>query len=146
MAHINLVKLCVGAEKVEDLILWQGTRARAAEARGEAYLPYHTTRMWPKRAAELLDGGSLYWVFKGFILARQKVLRLDEALGADGITRCRIVMAQEIIRTRAAPRRPFQGWRYLTPEDAPPDLPKGREDDDELPNDLSLALADIGLR
>jgi len=146
VAHINLVKLCVGAEKVEDLILWQGQRAKAAEARGEAYLPYHTTRMWPKRANELLAGGSLYWVFKGFILARQLVLRLDEDLGNDGITRCRIVMSRDIIRTQAAARRPFQGWRYLTMEDAPPDLPKGRESDDELPEDLSLALADIGLR
>lgn len=146
VAHINLVKLCVGAEKVEDLILWQGQRTKAAAARGEAYLPYHTTRMWPKRAAELLAGGSLYWVFKGFVLARQEVLRLDEDLGADGITRCRIVMSRDIIRTQAAPRRPFQGWRYLTMEDAPPDLPKGRESDDELPEGLSLALADIGLR
>lgn len=102
--------------------------------------------MWPKRADEVLAGGSLYWVFKGFILARQPILRLDAAEGADGINRCRIVMARGVIRTRAAPRRPFQGWRYLTPEDAPPDLAGTRASEEDLPHELSLALAEIGLR
>ena len=71
--------------------------------------------MWPKRADELLNGGSLYWVFKGMILARQTVLRLEEVPGEDGITRCGIVLGKDIIRTEPVPRRPFQGWRYLAP-------------------------------
>jgi hypothetical protein len=102
--------------------------------------------MWPKREAELLNGGSLYWVFKGFILARQRVLRLDEVIGEDGIRRCGIVMGQEVVRTESVPRRAFQGWRYLTPEDAPADLNLARRDEDELPHELSAALADIGIR
>ncbi len=143
---VNLIKLCVGADSVEDLVLWQGQRAAKAKARGQDYFPWHVTRMWPKRAAEILNGGSLYWVFKGFVLARQPILRFDPRLGDDGITRCAIIMSPEIIRTQAAPRRPFQGWRYLSTEDAPPDLAKDRQFDDDLPLEMRLALAEIGLR
>jgi hypothetical protein len=140
--RINLVKLCVGAERVEDLIDWQRERA-AGLPDG---MPRHVTRMWPKRESELLNGGSLYWVFKGFILARQRVLRLDEVLGADGINRCAIVLNPEVIRTDSVPRRPFQGWRYLDPKDSPADLRRTAATDDSLPPDLQAALADIGVR
>lgn len=139
---IHLVKLCVGAEQVEDLIVWQDSR-RALRDDG---CPVHVTRMWPKRGAELLAGGSLYWVFKGAILARQRVRALEECTGADGIRRCAIVLDPEVVLTTSALRRPFQGWRYLTPADAPRDLPKQRKGDDSLPPELSAALADIGLR
>lgn len=139
---LNLIKLCVGADAVEDLIDWQKTRA-ALNADG---LPRHVTRMWPKRAEELLDGGSLYWVFKGVVLARQRILRLDEVPGADGVVRCGIVLDPAIARTEPQPRRPFQGWRYLKPDEAPRDLPAMRAGDDTLPPELSAALADLGLR
>lgn len=138
---INLIKLCVGAEAVQDLLDWQGT----PRAHGPDGLPRHVTRMWPKRAEELLNGGSLYWVFKGMVLARQRILRLDEVTGGDGITRCGIVLDPDVVLTRAAPRRPFQGWRYLRPEDAPADLPAGRTQEDALPEDLDRALAEIGV-
>lgn len=138
---INLVKLCVGCDSVEQLAAWQETRAGS----DPDWRPRHVTRMWPKRAAELVAGGSLYWVIKGVILARQKVIRLDEVTGEDGIRRCGIVMEREIVRTRPAPRRAFQGWRYLDPADAPPDLPAQRADDDALPPDLSGKLAEIGI-
>jgi len=141
MNSINLIKLCVGAESVESQIEWQAT-ARAKTPDG---LPRHVTRMWPKRAAELLNGGSLYWVIKGQIRCRQYILRLDEVLGDDGIRRCAIVFDPEIIRTQSPLRRPFQGWRYLRPEDAPPDLPKERQSEDALPDDLNRALAEIGV-
>ena len=139
---INLVKLCVGAERVEDLEAWQIARAGGRPG----YEPRHVTRMWPKREAELLNGGSLYWVFKGLILARQRVLRLDEVIGEDGIRRCGIVMDAQVVRTESVPRRAFQGWRYLTPQDAPADLTLARQDEDELPHELSAALAEIGIR
>jgi len=138
---IHLVKLCVGAATVEDLENWQKMRAQGAAD----YQPRHVTRMWPKRAEDLLNGGSLYWVFKGLILARQPILRLDEVIGDDGIRRCGIVMQRQIIRTQPAPRRPFQGWRYLAPQDAPPDLPPGRSGEDPLPAPLSAALSEIGI-
>lgn len=140
--HINLVKLCVGAERVEDLIDWQ--RRRMAET--GAPTPFHITRMWPKRSEELLAGGSLYWVFKGAILARQPVFGLEERQGEDGIKRCAIVLDAQVIRTEAAPRRPFQGWRYLTPEDAPRDLAHARRAEPGLPPALAAALADLGVR
>jgi hypothetical protein len=142
MDSLHLIKLCVGAETVEDLLIWQ----RNPRAKGPDGLPRHITRMWPKRAAELLGGGSLYWVFKGVILARQRILRLDGVTGSDGITRCAIVLDPEVVRTMAATRRPFQGWRYLKAEDAPRDLPKARKGDDSLPPELDAMLAEIGLR
>lgn len=138
---IHLVKLCVGAEQVEDLITWQESR-RKLRRDG---CPVHVTRMWPKRDAELLNGGSLYWVFKGAILARQQVRALEETIGDDGIRRCAIVLDPEVVLTTSAPKRPFQGWRYLIEADAPRDLPKQRKGDDSLPPELSAALADLGL-
>lgn len=137
----HLIKLCVGTDSVEDLLEWQKT----PRSRGVDGLPRHVTRMWPKRAEALLNGGSLYWVIRGQVLCRQRVLRLDEVTGGDGILRCGIVLDPEIRRTQAAQRRPFQGWRYLAPADAPPDLPKTRASDDALPEDLNRALAEIGV-
>ena len=140
--HINLVKLCVGAERVEDLLDWQKT----PRAKGPDGLPRHITRMWPKRAEDILNGGSLYWVFKGVILARQRILRLDEVTGQDGITRCALVLDPQVHRTEAVPRRPFQGWRYLPPDQSPRDLPKARAAEPDLPPRLMAALAEIGVR
>lgn len=139
---LNILKLCVGAESVEDLIQWQDQH-RHHWAPGTAE---HITRMFPKREAEVLDGGSLYWVIKGQILARQRILGLDPRQGADGIDRCALVLDLEVIRTEPAARRPFQGWRYLPVDESPRDLPKGRALDDALPPALALALAEIGLR
>lgn len=138
---VNLVKLCVGAEQVEDLLAWQRLRADQSPDG----LPRHVTRMWPKREAEILDGGSLYWVFKGLILCRQRVLRLDEVTGEDGILRCAIVLDPEVTRTEPRPRRPFQGWRYLPTEDAPADLRAGAAAEPSLPSFLARELADIGV-
>ena len=139
---LNIIKLCVGAESVEDLLDWQSqNRDRWAPGTSE-----HVTRMWPKRADEVLDGGSLYWVVKGAILCRQRILALEERRGSDGVARCALVMDAEVIRTEAAPRRPFQGWRYLAASESPRDLPKGRAADDALPPELARALAEIGLR
>ena len=140
-SYVNLVKLCVGAESVEDLAGWQAARG----AGNPGYEPRHVTRMWPKREEELLAGGSLYWVFKGVILARQRIVRLDEAIGEDGVRRCGLILDREIVRTNPAPRRPFQGWRYLPAEDAPRDLPKARDSDSELPLELEAKLAEIGI-
>ena len=139
--HIHLVKLSVGSDTVESLTEWQKThRARVSDG-----LPRHVTRMWPKREAELLKGGSLFWVIKGFLQCRQRILRLDEVIGKDGIRRCAIVLDPEIVRTTNVRKRPFQGWRYLAIEDAPIDLPKRAFDDDPIPPSLAGALADIGV-
>ncbi|MDB3921234.1 DUF1489 domain-containing protein [Paracoccaceae bacterium] len=138
---IHLVKLSVGSEDVEDLRAWQATK----RAQAEDGAPRHVTRMWPKREADLLKGGSIYWVIKGQLQCRQKILRLDEIYREDGIRRCAIVLDPEIIRTHLAQKRPFQGWRYLKPEQAPADLPSNRQDEEDLPVELAGALADIGV-
>ena len=138
---LNLIKLSVGSESVETQEAWQ-SQSQAQTADG---LPRHITRMWPKRSEALLNGGSIYWVIKGQIQSRQRILRLDEIIGQDGIRRCAIVLNPELHRTQSALRRPFQGWRYLTVDDAPPDLPKGRSNDDALPEALNRALAEIGI-
>jgi len=140
-APLHLIKLSVGTEGVDDLAAWQAS----IRAQGPDGLPRHVTRMWPKREAEILDGGSIYWVIKGVLQCRQRILRLDEVIGGDGIRRCAILLDPEIIRTTQALQKPFQGWRYLTAKDAPADLAKGRAHEDALPNELSAALAELGV-
>ncbi len=136
---LHLMKLCVGAASPEVLERWQRERFGADPAQ-------HVTRMWPKRESELLAGGSIYWVFKGTMLARQRLLGLEERIGPDGIRRCALILDPEVIRVAALPRRAFQGWRYLDPGDAPRDVPRGREAEPALPPALARELAEMGLR
>ncbi|MDZ4312331.1 MAG: DUF1489 domain-containing protein [Cypionkella sp.] len=139
---LNILKLSVGTESVDDLAQWHRAHAHVwAPGTTE-----HVTRMWPKREDEILNGGSLYWVIKGMIQARQRLVGLAERRGQDGILRCALVLDAELIRTENALRRPFQGWRYLDPAESPRDLPKTRAQDDTLPPALAAALAEIGLR
>lgn len=135
--YVNLVKLCVGVDSVDDLTSRIDAR-NSTETR-------HVTRMWPKRAQQLLNGGSLYWVIKGVVQARQKIVGLDEVIGQDGIRRCGIRLDARLIRTHGAPKRPFQGWRYLPPDQAPADLRTLRNSDADIPPALNSALAEIGV-
>ncbi|GGH02388.1 hypothetical protein GCM10007420_18300 [Glycocaulis albus] len=135
---LHLIKLCVGADTIEDLEAW-----RAKIAPGGKPM-YHVTRMSPKRADELLDGGSLYWVIKRVIQVRQRIIGLEEVTGSDGISRCCIWLDREIIRTAPRPKKPFQGWRYLTSADAPPDLSSPASGGEDLPDDLRAKLIEMG--
>ncbi|KIN63643.1 DUF1489 domain containing protein [Sulfitobacter noctilucicola] len=138
---VNLIKLSVGTESIEQLEAWQKQRSKQIE---DGHY-YHVTRMWPKREAEVTNGGSIYWVIKGEVQARQRVREFRERIGQDGIRRCAIMLEPEIIRVTPSLKRPFQGWRYLEPADAPMDLPKGRDQEAPLPDDLNRALAEIGV-
>ena len=139
--HIHMVKLSVGTESIEELMRWQAmTRAQGPDG-----APRHVTRMWPKQESALLNGGSIFWVIKGFIQCRQRIMRLNEVIGQDEIRRCAIVLDPGLIHTTSAIKRPFQGWRYLKPDDAPIDLSPDRKDEDHLPVELAGALADIGI-
>ena len=140
--RLHLIKLSVGTEDVADLAQWQSDR-RYQTPDG---LPRHVTRMWPKRDADILEGGSIYWVIKGVTLCRQRILRLDKVQGADGIPRCAIVCDPDLVRVEPTRRAAFQGWRYLAPADAPADLSRARPGEDDLPPALSAALAALGLR
>jgi hypothetical protein len=140
---VHLLKLCVGCDAVDDLVSWQAERLAEARAAGAPPFVFHVTRMWPRREAELLAGGSLYWVIRGLVLARQRILRLEPRRGEDGIERCAIRLDAAVVRTAPQPRRPFQGWRYLRPEDAPRDLITGPAAD--LPPGLAAGLALVGV-
>ncbi|WP_137128832.1 DUF1489 family protein [Rhizobium sp. FY34] len=142
---LHLLKLCVGADHIQDLRDWVSQRALTAMAAGLQPHSTHTTRMVPKRVDELLDGGSLYWVIKGQVAARQPLLGIETFTSGDGINRCNLVLAPEVIETVAQPKRPFQGWRYLTPEDAPRDLGALGDDVAAMPEELRRELIELGL-
>ena len=139
---LHLVKLCVGVSSVEELQASIDFRLHRRKEQGKAAERIHTTRMIPKRAAELLDGGSLYWVIKGNIQVRQPLADIRPFDDVEGIRRCDLVLEPRLILTRWQPRRAFQGWRYLKPDDAPSDL-KGSGDG--LPGELRQELAELGL-
>jgi hypothetical protein len=133
---LHLIKLCVGADTPEDLRVWRVQRAAGG------FRPIVHTRQTPKRVDEIVDGGSLFWVFKGQVLVRQSVMAI-ETLGEGPTKRCEILLADAMIRTAPQPRRAFQGWRYLDPKDAPPDLPMGGGDE-TIPQDLARELRELG--
>ncbi len=137
---LHMIKLCVGVDSVEDL----EAHVRGRLAVGQGAEQTHVTRVMPKRADEMLGGGSLFWVIKGQVQVRQPILRFDAIRTEDGVERCRIVLKPDFVRTWPLPKRPFQGWRYLTAEDAPADLGEGA-DLSELPPTLRRELAELGL-
>lgn len=141
-------KLCVGAQSIDDLKAWQAGRLAAVGSIG------HVTRMWPRRLEELLDGGSLYWIIKGVMTVRQPILAFEEwvdhetdiqTLGeVEGAKpKCHIVLSPEMVRVDPRPHRPFQGWRYLKPDEAPVDLGDGSQDG--VPPELAAELRAIGV-
>lgn len=133
-----MLKLCVGAEDIEDLANWQ---ARQMQRMPD---PVHHTRMFPKRAEEMLRGGSIYWVIKGAIRVRQRIVDLRHERDDEGREMCAVVFDPQLVRTYAQAKRPFQGWRYLKPEDAPRDLKSGEAALD-IPPDLDSALKQAGV-
>lgn len=142
---LHLQKLCVGCESPEDLRRWIDERMADRRRRGAPLEQVHTTRMTPKRADELLDGGSLYWVIKGVILVRQPLTALRATKGADGIDRCELVLTPQLVPVRPTPRRAFQGWRYLAMHEAPPDVAEDERKAPGLPAHLVAELVTLGL-
>ena len=140
---LHLIKLCVGADSVADLEEWVGERVRERKAKREAPRSLHVTRMTPTRAAEIVDGGSLYWVIKGQLAARQQVLEIEPFVDTDGIGRCRLWLAPQVVKVAPRPFRAFQGWRYLQDKDAPYDL--GASGAAEMPEELRRTLGELGL-
>lgn len=125
---LHLTKLAVGITDIPHLQSVQGAT------------PRHHTRSFPRRAAEVLAGGSLYWVVRGAVLVRQRVVDIQDSQWDDG-TRCAaLVFDPELVPVQARLCRPFQGWRYLQPGAAPPDLPPGSFDADGLPEALRRKL------
>lgn len=142
---MHLQKLCVGADSVESLQAWIDFRREQARLQGWTFEQFHTTRAMPKQRDEILAGGSLYWVIKGVMQARQHILNLRPVVGEDGITRCDIILEPRLIQTEHNPRRPFQGWRYLKADDAPRDLRNLPDGEGDLPLEMRIELAELGL-
>jgi hypothetical protein len=142
---LHLIKLAVGCDSVKDLKSWVAERMQTAKKKGLPQHHVHVTRMVPKRVDELLDGGSLYWVIRGEIAAREKIIAIEPFRDRDGIGRCRLVMQPKVISVLARPMRPFQGWRYFTEDAVPPDLKSAGAGVAAMPEPLRRELRELGL-
>jgi hypothetical protein len=142
---LHLLKLCVGAESIGDLQAWIAERLKERRRRREPLEHWHVTRMVPKRTSELLDGGSIYWVIKGQIQARQSFIDVEPITEDDGTQRCRLRLDPSVVLVRARSCRPFQGWRYLAPADAPADFGSDAVDASHFPEPLRRELVELGL-
>ena len=138
---LHLIKLCVGVDSVGELAEWQAGRLKELKKKKRPLVLMHVTRMTPKRGEELLDGGSLYWVIKGHIAVRQRLLAL-KPVTKNGLPHCGLVYEPKLVPVLRRFHRPFQGWRYLSPKDAPPDA---RSLGKNLPEALAIQLAELGL-
>lgn len=140
---IHLIKLSVGPESLSELAGWQAQRVKDMQRKGQAAELMHITRQMPKRAEELLEGGSIYWVIKGYIVARQRLVEL-RPLVRDGVPYCGLVYDAQVVTVQMRPRKAFQGWRYLEAKDAPPDI--GVWDGTHaMPDTLQRELMALGL-
>ncbi len=113
---LHMLKLSVGVKEVAHL--------RAIQARRAVAEPplRHQTRSMPKRRAEVVAGGSIYWVIGGFVLVRQRITDIIEDRWDDGTPCAGIVLHPDLVPVGARPVKAFQGWRYLAAADAPADL------------------------
>ncbi len=147
IAHmtLHLIKLCVGADSLDDLRQWIAARIAEARRRNAPLRHAHVTRMAPKRAADILDGGSLYWVIRGQISARQAVVGIEPFMDADGIGRCKLWLDGEVVAVAPRPMRAFQGWRYFERTSAPPDIDEAQPGFADMPEAMRRELAGLGL-
>jgi hypothetical protein len=142
---LHLIKLAVGCESVKELKGWVAERMQTAKKKGQPLHHIHITRMMPKRADELLAGGSLYWVIRGEIAAREKIIAIEPFRDRDGIGRCRLAMQPKVIAVLPRPMRAFQGWRYFTEDAAPQDLKSAGTGVAAMPEPLRRELRELGL-
>ena len=142
---LHLIKLSVGSDSVKDLRDWIREKLAEKKKRKLPLEHIHTTRMVPKRAEELIDGGSLYWVIRGEVLCRQRFIDVRPFVDKDGIGRCRLVLEPKLVLTQPRPYRAFQGWRYLAVKDAPKDLDRAAPGAAKMPEGLRRELRGLGL-
>ncbi|NWG24827.1 MAG: DUF1489 domain-containing protein [Pseudorhodoplanes sp.] len=142
---LHLIKLCVGCDSVADLEEWIGSKMKERKKRGQKAEHIHTTRMTPKRTEELLDGGSLFWVIRGEVMCRERLIDIRPFVDREGITRCRLVMDGKLVLVEPRPFRAFQGWRYYAHKDAPRDLARAAPGVAAMPEPLRRELRELGL-
>ena len=142
---VHLVKMAVGIQSLDHLRSVQADRLVRAKEEGGTGDLRHLTRNAPRRAREVLDDGSLYWIIKGYIRARQRILGLGEATGRNGRRRCALILNPSVVRTVLSPHKPIQGWRYMETGAAPEDLTGNIALDSSLPDDMAAELRALGL-
>ncbi|MEC7657196.1 MAG: DUF1489 domain-containing protein [Pseudomonadota bacterium] len=142
---LNIIKLAVGIEDIDHLSAVQERKLADEKAKcGKAARLWHRTRHAPRRAEELLDGGSMYWVIKGQVAARQRLIGFEKETDEEGRKFCFIQLDPELVPTLSRRHRAFQGWRYLKGDDAPPDQPK-RQGEEDFPPEMAAELRELGL-
>ena len=142
---LHLIKLCVGCDSVADLEDWIKQKLKEKKRRGQKLEHIHTTRMVPKRAEEIIGGGSIYWVIRGEILCRERILDIRPFTDKDGIGRCRVVLDGKLVLVEPRPRSAFQGWRYLEVKEAPRDLSRAAPGAAKMPEQMRRELRELGL-
>ncbi len=142
---LHLIKLCVGCDSVADLEDWIEQKLKEKKRRGQKPEHIHTTRIVPRRAGELTGGGSLYWVIRGQITCRERILDIRPFTDKDGIGRCRVVLDGKLVLVEPRPRSAFQGWRYLEAKDAPRDLARAAPGAARMPEQMRRELRELGL-
>jgi hypothetical protein len=142
---LHLIKLCVGCDSVSDLKNWIKQKLNEKKRRGEKPEHIHTTRMVPKRAEELVGGGSLFWVIKGQVMCRERIFDVRPFTDKDGIGRCRLVLDGKVVLVEPRPRAAFQGWRYLEDKEAPRDLSRAAPGAARMPEAMRRELRELGL-
>ncbi len=142
---LNLMKLGVGIESVQHLLEVQSRRLEGMTTQGVAPQLKHLTRHMPRRQKELLNGGSIYWVIKGVILVRQKLIGFKPTKRQNGEAACAILYEPEHTRTEPKKIRGFQGWRYLPRDKTPPDLDNSSQGENGLPVEMAQELRSLGL-
>jgi hypothetical protein len=142
---LHLIKLCVGCDSVKELEDWIREKLKDRKKRGLSREHMHRTRMVPKRADELRDGGSLYWVIRGEVMCRQRLLDVRPFVDRGGIGRCHLVLEPKLVLVEPRAWRAFQGWRYLGDKDVPRDLDRAAPGARNMPETLRRELRELGL-
>jgi hypothetical protein len=148
---VHLLRMAVRVESVGHLRTIQAERMKESAQTGKnkgrkKKRLYTRTRNVPKRTAELLDGGSIYWVVKRYVRVRQKILGIESATNSEGRRYCAIELDPELVLVDPRRHKAFQGWRYFRLEDVPADISaQSAADADNLPPELADELRDLGL-
>ena len=142
---LHLIKLCVGCDSVQELEQWIASKLKQRRRQRQPREHIHKTRMVPKRADELRQDGSLFWVIRGNVLCRQRLLDVRPLVDRSGVRRCHLVLDPKIVLVEPRPWRAFQGWRYLAAKDCPRDLDRAAPGARHMPEALRTELRELGL-
>lgn len=142
---LHMVKMAVGIDSLDHLAAVQKQRRATLKAERGKPILIHKTRNYPKRAEDILDGGSMYWIVKGFVRVRQRIVGFARAKDAEGKPRCEIVLDPKLVRTVPMTHKPMQGWRYLEERDVPKDLTGKGDVSADMPPEMLAELRKLGL-